>query len=57
MILSPAHLRGASVVIYSAFLSHMFIVTVQGIYYLTERVYARSPETLPDKAADDDSGN
>ncbi len=43
-----AFIRGVGIIFTSFVLSHMFIVTVQGLYYLTERLYAKKAETLPD---------
>lgn len=55
--ISGAYIRGIGIFFVCLLLAHMFIVTIQGIYYLTERLYTRKPETLPLIDGHDDTGD
>lgn len=42
-------LRIAPIAVFSTLVSHLTVVTCHGLYYLMDRLYAQSPEILPNK--------
>jgi hypothetical protein len=42
-----AIIRGGAVFVYSVIVSAMIVTTFYGLYYLTDRIYAKKPKVLP----------
>lgn len=48
-------LRGVPIVLFGLLAAHLAIVTCHALYYLMDRLYARKPELLPERADEDES--